>query len=278
MKLSLGFSPCPNDTFIFDALVHQKIDTEGLEFEYVLADVEELNLWAMNQRLDITKTSFHAFLYLTNNYILLNSGAALGFGTGPLLIAKNQPDLRELPGMKIAIPGRYTTANLLISFAYPEASNKIEFLFSEIENAVLDGKVDAGVIIHENRFTYQDKGLVKVTDLGLFWENHTGNPIPLGGIVARKSLPAEVLYAVDRVLRRSVEYALENNVISSFVSCNAQEMKEEVMRKHIELYVNKFSINLGEEGIGAVHKLFEMAHESSILDKIPENYRLNYPE
>ncbi|MDB4062410.1 1,4-dihydroxy-6-naphthoate synthase, partial [Vicingaceae bacterium] len=206
-KLTLGFSPCPNDTFIFDAMVQQKIDTEGLGFEVVLGDVEELNDKAFKQQLDITKLSYHAMAFCLNDYQLLHSGSALGSGVGPLLIAREKLSSEQINAGKIAIPGKYTTANFLLSMAYPKAKNKQEVLFSEIEKMVLDGKVDAGLIIHENRFTYAEKGLEKIIDLGDFWEKESGGLIPLGGIVLRRSFDKELQQKVNRVLRRSIEFA-----------------------------------------------------------------------
>jgi 1,4-dihydroxy-6-naphthoate synthase len=270
MKLSLGFSPCPNDTFIFDAMVHHKVDTEGLEFELCMTDVEELNRKAFNNELDFSKVSFHAYLFLTEKYILLDSGSALGFGAGPLLISRRLILKDEFSSLRVAIPGQYTTANLLFSLAYPECINKTELLFSEIEQSVLDEKVDAGVIIHENRFTYQDKGLILINDLGDFWEKLSGGPIPLGGIVASNSLPEDVIARFSRVLRKSIDYAFESKEISGFVRCNAQEMSVEVMRKHIELYVNAFTRSLGFTGRTAVEKLFEIALEKGVIASSPQ--------
>ena len=262
MKLTLGFSPCPNDTFIFDALVHHKIDTEGLEFEVVFADVEQLNLWALEGKLDVTKLSFNAFTYCVEDYALLDSGSALGRNCGPLLIKK--PDTVLNPKSTIAIPGKYTTAHMLLGIAFPEYENKIVTLFSEIENDVLSEKVDAGLIIHENRFTYQDKGLEKVKDLGEFWEEETGLPIPLGGIVIKRNLPLDVQLKVERVLRRSVEYAFANpNSSADYVQCHAQEMKKDVVDAHINLYVNGFSISLGKEGKKAVEMVFEKVEKET---------------
>ena len=198
MKLTLGFSPCPNDTFIFEALVHHKIDTEGLEFEVVFADVEQLNRWALSGKLNITKLSFHAFTYCVEDYVLLDSGSVLGRNCGPLLIKK--PDIILTPESKIAIPGKYTTANMLLNIASPEYTNKIEILFSEIENEILTEKVDAGLIIHENRFTYQDKDLEKAKDLGEFWEEETRLPIPLGGIAVNRNISVKIQQKIERVL------------------------------------------------------------------------------
>jgi len=264
MKLTLGFSPCPNDTFIFDAIVHQKIDTEGLEFEVIFADVEQLNKWAFVGKLDATKLSYNAFTYCIDKYILLDSGSALGRNCGPLLI--KTPSTILTSESKIAIPGKYTTANMLLSIASPEYTNKVETLFSEIENDILSGKADAGLIIHENRFTYQGKGLEKVQDLGEFWEEETGLPIPLGGIVVNRNLPFEIQKRLERVLRKSVEYAFENRESSSeFVKFHAQEMATEVIDGHINLYVNKFSISLGEEGRESVRKIFMNSLNQDII-------------
>lgn len=268
-KLSLGFSPCPNDTFIFDALVHQKIDTEGLDFEVHLGDVEELNEKAFKQELDITKLSYHAMAFCLDNYQLLNSGSALGKGVGPLLIAKKQLSKEEINTANIAIPGKFTTANFLLSIAFPEAQNKKELLFSDIESAVLSNEVDSGLIIHENRFTYQDKGLVKLMDLGDFWENHSGGLIPLGGIVIKRGLNDELKQKVDRLINKSIQYAFENSgATSNYVKENAQEMALDVIQKHIDLYVNQYSLDLGVEGRKAVENLFQAAIDKKIVNKI----------
>jgi 1,4-dihydroxy-6-naphthoate synthase len=266
MKLTLGFSPCPNDTFIFDALIHGRIDTEGLEFEVFLGDVEELNRRAFAADLDITKLSYHAYAHLTNEYVLLDAGSALGNNCGPLLIAKKSIPAQDIPNQTIAIPGKLTTANFLLSLAHPEAKNKIEMLFSDIEAAVLSGAVDAGLIIHENRFTYQEKGLVKLIDLGEFWEQTTGMPIPLGGIVIKRNLPEEVIQKVNRCIRRSVEHAWANpNDAAPFIAQHAQEMDPAVRQQHIDLYVNQFSADLGEQGRNAVNHLFQVALENGII-------------
>lgn len=266
MKLSLGFSPCPNDTFIFDAMIHGKVDTEGLEFDVVLADVEELNQKAFAQKLDITKLSYHAFAYLLDDYLLLDAGSALGNGVGPLLIAKREFSQTEVDNATIAIPGKYTTANFLFSLAYPKAVHKQELLFSDIENAVLQGKVDLGLIIHENRFTYHERGLVKIRDLGEFWEETFALPIPLGGIVIRQGLSRDVQEKVNRILQRSVQFALENpEQTMDYVRPHAQEMDEKVMLQHINLYVNDYTVNLGDIGKEAVRRMFEVAREKQII-------------
>jgi 1,4-dihydroxy-6-naphthoate synthase len=284
MKLTLGFSPCPNDTFIFDALIHHKIDTEGLEFEVFYDDVETLNQKAFRGELDITKLSYHAFAYVADQYVLLDSGSALGFGVGPLLISDFEisiSDLQkgqivnrksEIVNPLIGIPGKYTTANFLLGLAFPNATNKVELVFSGIEDAVLEGRVDVGLIIHENRFTYQDKGLKKIIDLGDYWEKQTGCAIPLGGIVANRNLPADVQHKINRVLRKSVEYAFANPKSGlDFIRQHAQEMSEEVMYKHIDLYVNKYSVELGEEGRKAINLLFDTAVEKEIISPIKQN-------
>ena len=276
MKISLGFSPCPNDTFIFDAMIHGKVDTEGLAFEVVVEDVEELNQRAFEGKLDMTKLSYHAYAYLINKYVLLTAGSALGNNCGPLLIAKGPMTNKELDNCQIAIPGKYTTANFLLSLAYPNAVNKIEMLFSEIEQAVLDGEVDAGLIIHENRFTYQERGLHKIEDLGEYWERTTKLPIPLGGIVVRRSFPKEVQQSINRVMERSVRYALANPTSSeNFVKKYAQEMDVQVMYSHIDLYVNDFTVNLGKSGRSAVLKLFEAATRLGVIPSYTENILIN---
>ena len=273
MDLSLGFSTCPNDTFIFDAMVNGRIDTEGVRFKLHLADVEELNQLAFSSSLDITKVSYHAFAYLSETYQLLSAGSALGFGNGPLLISKHKIYPDELNGLKIAIPGKFTTANLLLSFAFPQLINKKEYLFSDIEEVILSGEADAGVIIHENRFTYQSKGLKKIVDLGEYWEKQTKLPIPLGGIIVKRSLPTEIRLKVNRIMRRSVEYALQNpNDSLPYVKKHAQAMEEEVMRSHIQLYVNDFSVDLGQIGRQAITTLYDRSIEKSIFPPLKPYY------
>lgn len=259
MKLSLGFSPCPNDTFIFDALVNNKIDTGGLLFEVVLEDVQTLNKWAMEGRLDITKLSYGVLPLVLKEYIVLNSGSALGKGAGPLLIANNIQKINNVEANTIAIPGENTTAHLLFSLAYPNAKNKIFLRYDEIENFVLQDK-GLGVIIHENRFTYTDKGLYKITDLGDYWEKQTNNPIPLGGIVIKRSIEKTIRLQVDTLIKQSVEYAYRNQYkeLAGYVKKYSQEMSEAVMRNHIDLYVNHHSIDLGTEGRNAIIKLLEV--------------------
>ncbi len=257
-KIDLGFSPCPNDTFIFDALVNHKIDTKGFEFNLHLEDVQTLNEWALQGKLPYSKISYGVWPNVKNQYQLLESGGALGKGVGPLLIYKGtQPDPNN---MCVAIPGRNTTAHLLFSLAFPEVKNKVFLIFNEIEDAVLSGKVDAGVIIHENRFTYAEKGLSKWMDLGHYFETTFNAPIPLGGIIARKDQPQDEVKIMDTLIRESVEYAFKHSYdqLPEFVKCHSQEMSEQVMRQHIDLYVNDFSIDMGETGKNAIARLEEV--------------------
>jgi 1,4-dihydroxy-6-naphthoate synthase len=259
MRLTLGISPCPNDTFIFDALVNGALDTGDLRLEVVLDDVQTLNEWALRGKLDVSKVSYGVLPLIAGPYALLESGGALGRGVGPLLVARPGLGPFRPEEMTVAIPGRDTTAHLLFSLAYPAAARKRFLVFSEIEGAVLRGEVDAGVIIHEGRFTYEAKGLARLRDLGEFWEQTTGAPIPLGGIVARRTLPVTVRRELDRLVRASVEHALARRpAVSAWVREHAQEMDEAVMRRHIELYVNEFSVALGDAGRRAVRTLLEV--------------------
>jgi 1,4-dihydroxy-6-naphthoate synthase len=261
MTLTLGFSPCPNDTFIFDALVNGKIDTGGISFDVVLEDVQTLNLWAIEGKLDISKISYGVLPLVLQQYTVLNSGGALGKGVGPLLITKDPTlTIEQVTNAKIAIPGVNTTAHLLFSMAFPFAQQKSFHVFHEIEELVVSGQVDAGVIIHENRFTYQQKGLHEIMDLGDYWEQQTGVPIPLGGIVAHNRIIDTVALKVNDLIRKSVEYAFAHYPeVSSYVRAHAQEMSEAVMRQHIDLYVNEFSIDLGIRGKQAVTELMKIA-------------------
>lgn len=269
--LTLAISPCPNDTFIFDALIHHKVDTEGLSFKLVFADVEQLNQAAFQQQFDITKLSYHAFAYASENYVLMRSGSALGNNCGPLLVSKELLSDEVINESRICIPGKYTTANLLFSLKYPNASNKAFILFSEIENKVLSGEFNAGVIIHENRFTYKQKGLKKIIDLGEYWEQQFKVPIPLGGIAIKRNIDPEIQLSVERSIRRSIEFAFENPDSSKeFVAKHSQEMSEDVCRQHINLYVNKYSLNLGFNGEYAVNTLYKIAQENKIIPALTE--------
>ncbi len=262
---TIAFSPCPNDTFIFDAMVHRKIDTGDLRFEYILEDVETLNRRAMEGRYDISKISYSVLSQLLDSYRLLRSGSALGRGVGPLLLTREPlpagTDIAAfLQQARIAIPGRWTTANFLLNSAFPDAQRREVVLFSEIEQALLDGKYDAGLVIHESRFTYAERGLHCLMDMGQWWEAGTGMPIPLGGIVLKKEIPAEDARQIETLIRASVQYAWEHYpALGEFITRNAQEMSEEVMRKHIELYVNAYSLDLGREGRAVVTDMIEKA-------------------
>jgi 1,4-dihydroxy-6-naphthoate synthase len=277
-KITIGFSPCPNDCFIFDALIHNKIDTKHLHFEPIIEDVETLNRMAFKGELHTTKLSYHAFAYLTKTYRLLTSGSALGFNCGPLLIAlpktlekiKQNPDI--VSSMKVAIPGKYTTANFLLSLAYPTLTQKTEVVFSEIEESVSSGNTDLGLIIHENRFTYEQKGLVKIRDLGEWWEECSQSAIPLGGIVVQRNLPEAEQLLINQLIKESIEYAFANrNDVMPFVKQYARAMEESVMQKHIDLYVNKYSIDLEETGRKAVTHLFDKAVETGIIEFYPKD-------
>ncbi|MBL0200173.1 MAG: 1,4-dihydroxy-6-naphthoate synthase [Chitinophagaceae bacterium] len=263
MNLTLGFSPCPNDTFIFDALVNNKIDTGGLTFDVILEDVQTLNAWALQGILDITKLSYGVLPLVLERYIVLNSGSALGKGVGPLLIENEKLKIKNIEEHVIAIPGENTTAHLLFSLAYPNAKNKVFLRYDEIENFVLEGK-GLGVIIHENRFTYAGKGLHKITDLGDYWEKETGNSIPLGGIVIRRSVDVTIARQVDSLIKKSIEYAYHNHFdeLAAYVKDHSQEMSEAVMRKHINLYVNDHSLDLGITGKNAVIKLLDVYQQN----------------
>jgi 1,4-dihydroxy-6-naphthoate synthase len=273
MTIALGASPCPNDCFILDAIVHGRIDLEGLEFAVHLADVEALNRAALAGEADVTKLSYHTLAYCADRYVALDAGAALGRNCGPLLISKRDiaPEDIARGDLRIAIPGTYTTANFLLGFAFPRARRTTELVFSDIESAVLSGDCDAGVIIHENRFTYGARGLKKIVDLGELWERRTRAPIPLGGFVIRRALADEVKRRVNRVLRRSVEFARASPAASrDYVRAHAQEMSEEVMYRHIDLYVNDYSVDLGSEGRAAIETLFARGAAAGVIPPVSE--------
>jgi len=262
MILSLAFSPCPNDCFMFDAIVNRRIDLEGLEFTPRIADIEALNTAALAGEAQITKLSYHAYAYCAGSYEILAAGSALGRNCGPLVISKRRISSDEIAtgALRIAIPGKCTTANLLFSAAFPTARDKTELKFSEIEEAILQGAFDVGVIIHESRFTYRAKGLNNVVDLGEWWERTTGCPIPLGGVVISRTLPSDVKDRANRVVRHSVAYAQANRHDSlPFVRRYAQELDERVIYEHIDLYVNEYSRDLRAEGRRAVMLLLDRA-------------------
>lgn len=272
MKLQIGYSPCPNDTFIFDAMVHGKVDTEGLTFEPILEDVEELNARAFAKTYPITKLSYHALAHLQDSYRLFDAGSALGEGIGPLLIAKDKLSPKQVSAGPIAIPGKYTTAAFLFRLAYPNARDLRSVIFNEIESSIEAGAVAAGVIIHENRFTYAERGFELIQDLGSFWESETGLPIPLGGIVVGRDLPVKDQQKIGRVLRRSVDYAMAHPKSSAdYVALHAQEMSAEIQYKHITTYVNNYSVSLGERGRAAVKGMFQMAVEKGIIEGVVED-------
>ena len=264
--LTLGYSPCPNDTFIFHALVHGIVRADGLRFSERLEDVETLNRLAAGAELDVTKISYGAAASLLRDYVLLRSGGALGRGCGPLIVARRELSRDELRTAPIAIPGRNTTANLLLRLFAPDAQPGTELVYSDIMPAIARGDVDAGLIIHESRFTYPQHGLVKVVDLGEWWEQTTGHPIPLGGIMARRALGDGTIRGIDDAIRRSVEHAFaEPEASRGYVREHAQEMDDAVAKQHIDLYVNRFSVDLGEEGERAVRELFARAAQAGIL-------------
>lgn len=268
MELTLGFSPCPNDTFIFDAMVNGLIDTGGLSFDYVMEDVETLNQMAFEGKLDITKLSYGTYLNLAQPYALLHAGSALGKGVGPLLVSNKPIAFEDIARYKIAIPGIKTTANLLLSMAAPLAKNKTEIIFSEIESAVLNGTYDIGLLIHEGRFTYADKGLYKILDLGDWWEHTMNAAIPLGGIVMKRSIDRNIIGKVDALIKESTLYSWNTfPVLSDFVKENAQEMEEAVMRQHIQLYVNEFTTDLGAVGVHSIETLFRKAKGAGLLQE-----------
>jgi 1,4-dihydroxy-6-naphthoate synthase len=266
LPLSLGFSPCPNDTFIFHALVHGIVGAKGLSFRERLEDVETLNSLVLAGCLDISKVSFHLYGHVRDNYTLLSSGSALGRGCGPLLVSRHPCDLATLKGRPIALPGPYTTAALLLRLFDPELTNFRFMPFNEIMPAVTSGEVAAGVIIHESRFTFKEYGIVKLMDLGEWWEQDTGMPLPLGGIVARRSLGEEVIRNVGSAIRASIAYAFSDPATSrAYIRAHSQEMSAEVCAAHIGLYVNDFSLELGKEGLLAVELLLARAEQAKII-------------
>jgi 1,4-dihydroxy-6-naphthoate synthase len=267
---NIGFSPCPNDTFIFDAMINNRLQ-DNVQWESHLLDVEALNKLAAEASFEVTKMSFAAYTFVSDKYQILNSGSALGRGCGPLIISKSPITLDELKDKTIAIPGARTTANLLMSIFVPTCKSKVEMVFSDIEEAVLSGRCDAGLIIHENRFTYQQKGLFKVADLGELWENKTGLPIPLGCIAVKRSLSEEEKNKIDTLIRASVEYAFNNpEAGKEYIAQHAQEMNAEVQQQHIDLYVNDFSVTLGDDGKKAIATLFNEGKKSGLLPDIIE--------
>ena len=263
--LSLGYSPCPNDTFIFYALVHDRI-AGAPAFGEVLEDIETLNRMAVAGRLDATKISFHAFAHLREQYCLLRAGGALGRGCGPLVVARQEMEPDELRIRRVAIPGELTTAALLLQLFAPGIEELVVLPFHRIMPAVEWGEVDAGVIIHESRFTYPQHGLSQVIDLGVWWEEITGHPLPLGGILARRELGGALIGRIDRALRASVEYAHAHpEEVRGYIRAHAQEMDDEVMQAHIDLYVNDYTLDYGTDGEAAIADLLERAERAGIV-------------
>jgi 1,4-dihydroxy-6-naphthoate synthase len=272
-SISLGFSPCPNDTFMFDAMVNNRLSSNGLMFTTTIADVEELNRLALNASLDVTKISMNAYARVTDEYEILTAGSALGNNCGPLLVSKKPFKFNEIDNLKIAIPGKLTTANLLLSIFAPNAKNKNEIIFSDIEKEVLNGNFDAGLIIHENRFTYHERGLLKIVDMGELWEKHTHCPIPLGCIVIKKSLPDEVKLQVNNLMTASVQYAFKNPRASKkFIKEHAQELSDEVTQSHIDLYVNSYSENLGDKGKAAIRLLLSEGFKHNLIPHVQVSF------
>jgi len=271
-KIRFGFSSCPNDTFIFYALVNGKIDTYGIEFDFVVEDVEDLNKKALGGEIDVTKISFNAYGKVADKYILSNYGSALGKNNGPLIIAKDKINIADLPSKTVAIPGANTTANLLMSIALPEVKNKREYLFSDIEDAVLSGEVDAGLIIHETRFTYHKKGLVKILDLGEWWETEYNLPLPLGGICISREFDRPVQMLLDKLIGDSVEYAFEHpEETMQFIKSYAQETSDKVIFSHIDLYVNEFTREIGSLGKKSVEFLLQAGEKAGFFSNVPKD-------
>lgn len=264
-SFSLGYSPCPNDTFIFYGMVHGTIPNAPV-FHEVLEDIETLNRMAFGQELDVTKISFHALAHLRDQYCLLHSGGALGRGCGPLVVSRIPIGPDDLSGKTIAIPGRLTTAALLLRLFDPTIEKLITLPFHLIMDAVSKGEVDAGVIIHESRFTYPDYGLQEVIDLGAWWENSTGHPIPLGGILARRAHGEDTIRRVDTAMNASVKYAYEHpDEVRDYIRQHAQEMDESVMQQHIDLYVNQHTLDYGADGEAAIIDLYDRAESAGIV-------------
>ena len=257
-NLKIAFSSCPNDTFMFHALVRGLVDTEGLTFDVDIHDVEELNIRAQRGVYDVSKLSYHGWFTVRDRYAMLSSGSALGWDCGPLLVRRSGDEgVLDRPSLRIAVPGAYTTGALLCALAYPGLGEQVPMLFSDIEGAVAGGRADLGVLIHEGRFTYRDKGLELVCDLGSWWQQTSGCPIPLGGIAVRRSLGAEIAACFDRVLHRSISYAFAHPEASrDYVASYARELSADIQQKHIDMFVNRFSLDLGAEGQRAVDALY----------------------
>ena len=281
MRLSLAYSPCPNDTFAFHAMVHSLIDCEGLSFDVTLLDIEELNRSAAKGVYDICKMSYSAFFNYSQNYAMLRCGSALGYNNGPLLVARGDSPLfsvgedkrgKALPKLVAAIPGELTTAALLLKIAFPEISHTVPILFSEIESRVINREYDLGLLIHETRFTYESRGLRLVSDLGEYWHRRFSLPVPLGGVAVKRSLEDECAKKIGRVLKRSIEFAIKKPGISrDYINCYAKESEEGVQRRHIEMFVNRYSLDVSEDGERAVRTMFNMAADAYSLENSGNN-------
>lgn len=270
-KISIGISSCPNDTFAFAAIYNKLIDTKDYEFNFYISDIEHLNQKAFNAELDVTKISFYTFAQISKNYQILNSGNAIGNNNGPLLVSKRKIFKDDINDIKIAIPGKNTTANLLLTTLFPEAKNKTEYLFSDIEEVVLSNEMDAGLIIHENRFTYQEKGLLKIVDLGEEWQNKTNMMIPLGGIIVKRTIDQKTKQEIDSIIKNSIEFAYKNwNSVYPFIKKYAQNLNDEVIKKHINLYVNQHTVDLGIKGKKSIQFLLNEVEKQKLCEKIEE--------
>lgn len=268
-KIKLGFSTCPNDTFMFGCLVKGLTTFDPSGFELIMKDIEVLNKFASESQTDISKISYASYPYIADEYEILNAGSALGYKNGPLLISRHKIYPDEVNDLHIAIPGERTTANLLLGILFPGVKRKTSYLFSDIEDVVLSNECDAGLIIHENRFTYQKKGLLKIADLGEIWEKEYDSPIPLGGIVIKRNLPHEFKKSIETVLHSSISMAFRDvKPIWNFIKENARELDDDVIHSHIDLYVNDFSLDLGEKGRKAIKTLFEKGAGRGILPKV----------
>lgn len=265
-RINFGFSPCPNDTFAFHALVHGQVPLPGMEVRPFLADVEELNRRALDGELELSKLSFHALGRVLDRYALLRAGSALGRGCGPLLVARAGAEEMDLSQVTVAVPGHLTTAHLLLALHLGRPPKVQPMVFHEVMPAVAAGRYDVGLVIHEGRFTYERLGLVKLLDLGQWWEEQTGLPIPLGCIAVRRDLGRETGLALERALRQSVEQAFAHPQASrEYVLSHAQEMEDAVVSQHIGLYVNDFSLDLGPQGLAAVEEMLVRGRAAGLL-------------
>jgi 1,4-dihydroxy-6-naphthoate synthase len=268
----LGFSTCPNDTFMFGPLVKGLTDYKASGLELIMKDIELLNSMAGDHLTTISKISFASYPFIAGEYQILNTGSAVGYKNGPLLVSRRKIYPDEVKELHIAIPGELTTANLLLEILFPGVKQKTTYLFSDIETVVMDNGCDAGLIIHENRFTYRKKGLLKIADLGELWEKEFDSPVPLGGIVIKRSVPYEQKKTFERALGKSIELALrDSKPIWSFIKENARELDDEVIRAHIDLYVNEFSLDLGAKGRQAIRVLLQKGSERGILPAVPDD-------